>query len=160
MRFNLIFTSSVLCLGLSLVKAQDSKMMSEMKAWGATTVYYSVGQVVYISDPIVEVDKMPSKELKQPYDIAVENGIEKSDIHLSLFTYPNPSSDYVTLKIENYVGEQLTYQLLDMKSDVLESKTISGKETQISIGGLRSEVYILNVLSGDKVLKTFHVLKN
>jgi len=159
MKMNFWLAASIAFMGISYSQAQESKLVSEVKAWGGTTVTYTEGQVVYISD-LEEKTSITKKEVKLPYDIAVENGVEKSNINLTLYTYPNPTTDYVHLKIENYNGEELVYQLLDMQSDILESKSIKGSETQINIGSLKSEVYILNILSEEKVIKTFHVMKN
>ena len=56
--------------------------------------------------------------VQQPYDIFALTGIELTDIELNLLAYPNPTTDFLHLQIEDYSSENWTY-LLNDKQGVL-----------------------------------------
>jgi hypothetical protein len=123
------------------------------------TVSYSVGQVFYMT--IDETSGSVIQGVQQPYEISVVTGIEEAkDITLLCSVYPNPASDYLTLRIENWDSENLSYKLLDPGGRIIGNKKITGYETQISLGALLPAVYFLKVLDGQKEIKTFKIIKN
>ena len=80
-------------------------------------------------------------------------------INKSFSAYPNPTTDYLTLKIENITIENLTYQLFDVSAKLIESKKIIGNETSIPTGNLTPAIYFLKVNQGNIIVKTFKIVK-
>ena len=76
------------------------------------SISYSVGQIVYKTNN--SSSGSVAQGVQQPYEISVVSGLEEAQgINLVLSAYPNPATDYVILKVENYKTENLTYQLYD-----------------------------------------------
>lgn len=85
------------------------------------SVTYTVGQVVYTTN--IGTNGTVARGVQQPYEIFIVTGIEQAkDITLVCSVYPNPASDFLTLKVENYDQENLSYQLMDTNGKLLESK--------------------------------------
>jgi len=80
-------------------------------------------------------------------------------INLEMVIYPNPTTDLINLKIENYDSDYLSYALFDMQGRQIETKKITQNETQILMKNLASAVYLLNVFDKNKTLKTFKIIK-
>ena len=74
--------------------------------------------------------------------------------------YPNPATDFIRLKIENYEVENLRYQLYDINGSLLQDNKIEGNETNIVMSNYVSATYFLKVTDNNKVVKTFKIIKH
>lgn len=79
--------------------------------------------------------------------------------NLEMIVYPNPATELVNLKIENYDSDSLSYALFDMQGRQLATNKITHDETQIQLNHLASAIYLLTVSDGSKLLKTFKIIK-
>lgn len=120
---------------------------------------YSVGQVVYTTN--TGTTGTVTQGVQQPFEISVVTGLEEArDINLICSAYPNPANDLVTLKVENYDTDNLSYKLYDNVGKLLESKKVNGFETIISLANLIPSIYFLKILDGNKEVKIFKIIKN
>lgn len=118
---------------------------------------YTVGQVFYTTN--TGTGGSVAQGVQQPYEISVLTGIvEASGINLSCF--PNPATDFVTLKVENYNTKNLWYRLFDARGSLLENRRITGDETSISMGSLGIATYYIVVIENSKEIKSFKIIKN
>lgn len=124
------------------------------------TVAYSIGQVfyTYIGQSVYNVAQGIQHEELEKTLTTPENSIEPKT---EIFIFPNPTTDFVTVNMEGleFNNEQRSYQLYDMQGRLLKQNTINHSETQINLTDLSSSIYILQVYSNNKVLKTFKILK-
>jgi hypothetical protein len=121
-------------------------------------VSYTVGQVAYTTDKGNE--GIVSQGVQQPYEISVISSIEEQFVALDLSVYPNPTSNYLKLIVENYTFGNLTCQLYDADGKLLVNKKLEGQETTIQMDELASAVYFLKVTDNDMEIKTFKIIKN
>lgn len=143
-----------------VVCAQESVNPSGGNAIGTGgNVSYSVGQVVYTT--YSGTNGSVAQGVQQPYEISVITAIEEAkDINLVCTAYPNPTNDLLKLKIENFNKENLTYQLYDIKGNLLENNIIKEDETVVSIGRLSAGVYFVRIVDKSKEIKVFKIIKN
>ncbi len=158
--------SAALLLGLGLtgLQAQESVNATGGDASGSGgSVSYSVGQVVYTTNS--GANGSVAQGVQQPFEISVVTAIEEAKgINLWITTYPNPTTDYLTLSIDNDVLtshdlSQLSFQLYDMNGKLLQTKKLPGTETQIDMSSYVPSTYYLKVIQTNKELKTFKVIK-
>ncbi len=156
----IILSCYLLGLGLVNVQAQSNTVANGGEATGSGgTVSYSVGQVDYIT--AIGSGGIITQGVQQPYEILITTGlVEDNDILLQSTTYPNPASDYIMLKVENYKSENLTYQLYDVTGKNLENKKIDNTETNIVLSTLAPATYFLKIIQNDKEIKSFKIIKN
>ena len=100
--------------------------------------------------------------MQQPFAITVEVETPNSEgIVLSFQTYPNPTTDWLYLKIDGYSGqEQVAYRLTDMNGKVLLSDEVLTEETSIMTSDLAPATYFLVVAVNGNEKKTFKIMKN
>jgi len=148
-----------LLLGLGALHAQEAVLATGGEASGSGgTVSYSVGQVVYTTN--TGANGSVASGVQQPYEITIITGIELPEINLELSAFPNPTTDFLNLKIGNYEHEKLSYQLYDMQGKLLEDKDIVESGTTIKMQSLPTSTYFLQVTDMQKIVKTFKIIKN
>lgn len=135
------------------------------------SVSFTVGQVVYTT--VSGEEHTVSQGVQQPYEIWVVTSSEEIPISgIDVQAYPNPATDFVTLRVESALNQHfqpLAYELFDMTGRVLEKKTISSSHTNIPMGHLAPATYFLKVYHSAKTTtlmqsssvqsKTFKIIK-
>ena len=161
MRHKKLKLIAVLLLGLGLtgLQAQESINATGGDATGGGgSVSYSVGQVVYTTN--TGTSGSVAEGVQQPYEISVVTGIEEAKgINLSVSAYPNPTTDYLTLRIDEFEISNLSFQLYDMTGKLLQTKKLTGTETQIDMSSYVSSTYFVRVITGNKSVKEFKIIK-
>ena len=122
------------------------------------SVSYTVGQLDYISAH--NSTGTISQGLQQPYEILIVSGIERKDIQLSASVYPNPSSDFVLLTIEEIETEKMTCGLYDIEGRLISSLKLTGLQTIIPLSNLPNASYLLKIYNDTAILKIFKIIKN
>jgi hypothetical protein len=99
--------------------------------------------------------------VQQPYEILVVTAIEEAKgINLSVMAYPNPTTDYLQLKVESEKLKDLSFQLYDMNGKLLQNEKLTGTETQINMSNYVPSTYFIRVINGNQSIKEFKIIKN
>lgn len=160
-RKELIFsTLFFLGIGLTSIYAQSVIPTTGGNALGISgSVSYSVGQVVYSTTTGVNGSEVQG--VQQPYEISILTGLEEGNaITLQCSAYPNPVTDFVNLKVENYKTDDLSFKLYDVVGNLLQNKRIDANETRIDMHNLVISTYFLKVTQNNKEIKVFKIVKN
>lgn len=162
MKVNKLKKICFLFLGISFstIYAQESSVAAGGDATGSGgSIAYSVGQVVYTT--ITGSNGTISQGVQQPYDIYTVGVNTLTNINLEASTYPNPTVDYITLKISDYDLSALTYQVYDINGKLIESKKIVANQSNINLSALAAATYMVKVIgTNNQELKSFKVIKN
>jgi hypothetical protein len=153
--------SVLLLLGLSLtgLQAQDVIPATGGNASGTGgSVSFTVGQVAYRAYTVTNVSV--EEGVQQPYEISEVTAIEEAKgIGISVSTYPNPATDFLTLSINEFDISNLSYQLYDMNGNLLQNEKITSNQTSIAMSKYVSATYYLKVIQKNKEVKTFKIIK-
>ena len=148
-------------VSLSTATAQKSVNSTGSNATGSGgTVSYSVGQVAY--QTYTGTNGSVAEGVQQPYEISVIIGIERPEISLDISAYPNPTTGFLTLNINDFeevYSTAMQYQLFNMKGELLQSKEITENETKIEMHNYVPAIYFVRVLSAQQPIKEFKVIK-
>jgi len=153
-------------LGITAMQAQETIPASGGNASGSGgTVSYSVGQIGATTH--TGITGSVSEGVQQPYEISDITGIrEANGIILNCAVYPNPATDFLTLKVEGsaYLSiRSMAYQLCDAGGKILENKNLSEYETIIAMTHLAPATYFLKVVRTSQdpypELKVFKIIK-
>lgn len=148
-----------LLLSLGGLHAQQNTATTGGEATGSGgTASYSVGQVTYTTAN--GSNGSIAQGVQQPYEISTTVGINQTSINLEMSVYPNPTTNYLILIVENEKLENLNYQLMDLQGKVIESKKVNSITTSINVESAPKAIYFLNVLKNNQIIKTFKVIKN
>lgn len=146
-------------LWTSFAQAQNSVNASGGDATGSGgTVAYSIGQTFYTTNS--GTTGAVEQGVQHAYEI-YSLGIKDSKMNISLTVFPNPTTDKLTLKIEDYKDEKLSYQLYDMQGKLLKDDKINAEQTQIEMKNFAKATYFINVVNqNEEKVETFKIIKN
>lgn len=143
------------------MKAQTSHQVLSASGGDATgsggSVAYSVGQIVYTTS--TGTTGSVAQGVEQAYEI-YSVGIKETTLNISLSVFPNPTSDFLTLKVEDYNNEALSYNLIDEQGKLILSEQITNQETQVAMSTLARGSYFINIVQTNKQIQTFKIIKN
>jgi hypothetical protein len=117
---------------------------------------YTVGQLVYTtttgSGSVIQ-------GIQQSIELFTLSNPQLSTVNLSAVIYPNPTSDYVMLKISDTALYNLSYHLVDINGKAISNGSLTNGVTQINMQQLAVGMYILKVSQNSQELKTFKIIK-
>ena len=144
------------CFIISLMKAQETVLPTGGDASGSGgSVSYSIGQTAYLMK--TGTNTSIAEGVQQPFEISVSLGVDETSINLEMAVYPNPATDYLTLKVDN--NKNLTYQLYDELGKIIVKEKVTGNNTQIHLDNLAQATYFLSVSRNNHIIKTFKIIK-
>ncbi len=154
---HLIF-SSLLLIATTALQAQQSINSSGGDATGSGgTVAFSIGQ---ISNQTNGSGTTVATGVQQPYEISIITSLgEVNQLNLEMKVFPNPTTDQVTLEVDDYSSKILNYQLIDMNGAILENKSISQNTSIINMREKAAATYFLRVNDQDDNFQTFKIIK-
>ena len=142
---------------ITFVNAQKSANTSGGDATGTGgTVSYSIGQVAYTSQS--GSNGNINQGVQQPFEI-YSVGVEEIDLNINLNAFPNPISELLNLQFDEYGNHNATIQLFDQAGKILHKEQISNTTTTLDLSQYVSGLYLLNILSDKKIIKTFKIIK-
>ena len=149
------------------VIAQEAVTVSGKDISGSNgSVSYSVGQLT--NQTHTGTSGSVAEGVQQPYEIFVVTAIDEAKgINLSVSAYPNPTTDYLTLKIDASATlsiQSMSYQLYDMQGKLLKKEKITGNQTNIIMKNLVPATYFVKIIVktqgiASQELKTFKIIK-
>jgi len=141
----------------STATAQENVNTSGGDASGSGgTVAYSLGQVFYTTN--TGTSGTVSQGVQQGYVISTV-GMKETELTISLSVFPNPTIDQLTLQINDYNNEKLSYQLFDMQGKLLSSDVITSNQTEINMSDLPVVSYFITVMQKNRKIKSFKIIK-
>ena len=82
----------------------------------------------------------------------------RAEIYMSV--YPNPTSDFISLKVESSKVEGLQYTITDFSGKVLQTRNFEGDTEQINFSNYGAGTYFIYVLENNQLIKSFKILIN
>ena len=155
-----ITSVALILLGVRGLQAQENSTAAGGQATGTGgTASYSLGQVVYTT--ATGTNGSIAQGVQQPYKISTV-GISETAIDIELAVYPNPTTDYLQLKVDtptSFINKQLRYQLVDLQGKVIAGKNVNTSSTTINMQTLPKATYFLRVSDKQQKVKTFKIIK-
>ncbi len=151
---------SVFFLGFGLItlQAQESINATGGNVSGnGGIVSYSIGQPFYSTH--TSNNGFVVQGVQQPYEISEVIGIEELE-EINLSVYPNPTTDFLQLKVDKEQLKDLSFQLVDMNGKLLQVKKLIETDNQINMKSYISATYFLNIVKRNKPIKKFKIIKN
>ena len=156
--YTLFFLAFLLSLSVNAQTAHQVLSATGGDATGSGgTVAYSVGQIVYTTN--TGTTGSVAQGVDQAYEIS-SVGIKETALNISLSIFPNPTSDYLTIKVEDYNNEALSYNLINEQGKLVMNEQITNQDTQVAMSSLARGAYFINVLQANKKIQTFKIIKN
>jgi hypothetical protein len=139
--------------------AQNNTVSSGGQSSGSGgTLSYSIGQIAFSS--LSGANGSLIQGVQQPYEISIVTSTFDLSDDLKAHIYPNPSADYVVLNIGNTDINNLQYVLVDYQGKFIKTDRIIKSATIINFSKLSNGIYFLRILSKQKQIKTYQIIKN
>jgi hypothetical protein len=152
------FLFLIVLLATQFVYSQEVISASAGSATGSLgSGSYTVGQVFYTTH--TAATGSVSQGVQQPFEIQTLSNPALTTVNLTAVTYPNPTKDFIILKITDSALHNLRYTLFDVNGKAIASGSITESSTQIQLKYLSIGAYILKVIQQNQSLKTFKILK-
>jgi len=119
---------------------------------------YTVGQVFYTT--YTGTTGAVSQGVQQAFEFQTLSNPALTSVNLTAVTYPNPTKDFIILKITDSALNNLRYTLFDVNGKAIASGSITESSTQVQMKYLAIGAYILKVSQQNQSLKTFKIIKN
>ncbi len=149
----------ILAFSVSGLEAQEAIPFAGGDAVGTGgTVSYTLGQLSYTT--LMGDEVAIYQGVQQPIEILEPTAVHSTpEITLGASLFPNPAGEFVNLKVENFSLNGLTYQLFNMQGELMESRDIESRTTEINLTGIGSAPYLMKIsLKGDYI-KVFRIIK-
>lgn len=122
------------------------------------SVSFSVGQVFFNTDTYENASVQQG--VQQTYEIKVftEREVSKG-IQLECVVYPNPTSDFLVLKMIDFKVEELEYKLYNNAGMLLDSDVVDKNEMCINMRIYFPATYFLKIIQHNQEIKVFKIIK-
>jgi uncharacterized repeat protein (TIGR03803 family) len=122
---------------------------------------YTIGQLFYTTHT-GSSGKTFSQGIQQPYEISVYTAVPHTDdIMLDMIAYPNPVKGNLRLRTGKHYKDNIYYELVDMKGNVLKSEKITSPEMVIPMQQIIRSTYFLIIIqkTPQQKIKVFKIIK-
>jgi len=149
----------VILFSVKGINAQSGTNAAGNESTGSSgNVSASVGQVFTSTNSTGSFHSVEG--VQQPCEISVITSEEElPDAAENISVYPNPFSDFITLKIEPGGANQWKYTLCDLQGKRLLKGDAVSVETILEAGALPTGTYFLTVYSKNQLVKSFKIIK-
>jgi len=149
----------IFLLGSFKLQAQNNTVSGGGQASGTGgSVSYTVGQIAYAA--LTGTNGSLIQGVQQPYEISIVTSLEDLAIDIKAQVYPNPTTDQLVLSVGTEEYKNLRYLLVDLQGKVIKTDRIINSNSTLDVSKLSNGTYFLRVLSNNKPIKTFQVIKN
>ena len=126
---------------------------------GSGSVSYTVGQTFYSANE--GTSGQVSEGVQQAYEIYDVTEIQNLiSANISLSAFPNPTSDFLTLRIDSDYIDGLNCTMYDISGKEIMQQQVGSSETSIDMQSLSPATYFVRVTKGKNEIKTFKIVKN
>lgn len=162
---NLVIMRKILILFCVLMTGIGAFAQSAVTASGGEAsgnpgnLSYSIGQTFCSTNE--GTSGQINEGVQQPYEIFDVTEVQSaiSEV-ISLSAFPNPTTDYLTLRIESDDIEGFDCAMYDISGKEILQKRIISSETSLDMNSLPSATYFVRVTKQNREIKAFKIVKN
>ena len=121
---------------------------------GGNTIDFTIGE------PIIETVSDGTNDLTQGFHQTLLTVVSVEDLAVDFVVniFPNPTAEFVNLKIEKFNG--MTIRLFDLTGKELQQETLRQSTTQISVTDYPKGTYLLTLINNENnKIKTYKIIK-
>jgi hypothetical protein len=149
-----IIPMGLFLLAASLNAQEVISSQGESYKNGSTQIDFTIGETVI--ETISDGNNTLTQGLHQTQLLITS--LEDLDINFLVDIFPNPTSEFLNLRIEEY--EALSFQLFDVTGKLLNQALITAKETSVNVSEYPKGTYLLTLTHQEsKKIKTYKVIK-
>ena len=90
----------------------------------------------------------------------VVTSVEDLRLDILMSVYPNPTTDFISLKAESSKVEGMQYTITDFSGKVLQTAHFVGDIEQLNFTNYAVGTYFISVMENNQLIKSFKIIKN
>lgn len=122
------------------------------------SVSYTIGQSFY--RPIGNDEKSIMPGIQQAYRVTTVSTETPAHLNIVIGVFPNPTSDFITVRVDGCHPNVLDYKFFNMHGKVLFMGSFKSNEMGIDLSTLTPAVYLLQITSEKKYTNTYKIIKH
>jgi hypothetical protein len=156
-------SKTLVLLALGMLRADLNAQESITSCGGDASgsggyVAYSIGQVIYTNNN--SANGSVAQGVQHAYEI-YSVGINETELNIYVNIFPNPTLDNLTLQINDFNNEKLSFELFDTQGKLLMKEQILAKKTQLNTNNLPRASYFVNIINQEnQKVHSFKIIKN
>ena len=140
------------------ITAQESILSAGGESIGSNgSASFSVGQVFYSFQS--NGNYSLSEGVQQPFNEEINTSTENKENKLQYSFYPNPTTNTVTVEINDFIDQDLSYKIINMNGETLKNKLIDNNKTIIEFQNIPKGNYIINIIGKEKTIQSIQIIK-
>lgn len=117
---------------------------------------WTLGEVAIMT--LENQNQMLTQGFHQPI-LVVLNSDDVTTFDKTIKVFPNPTSDYVILQVDNEINQSMFYRLYDFAGQLIQFDIITSELTNINFEFLPAGVYLITINDSIRQLKSFRIIK-
>ena len=146
---------------LGTIKAQ-TVMPEVLSSSGGSGQTAQVSLAWTIGEPVTTTVSDGTSTLTQGFQqptLLIATSQNENNELLSLFVYPNPTADYVTLKLDQSNDAQYNFKVFDSAGKLVNEGKANASQPNISFQGFASGQYTISLLSPKLKQQSISIIK-
>ncbi len=123
---------------------------------GTVVISYTIGQNIFNSVSESTVDVLQG--IQQAFEVSTLS-VDDNILNVELLAYPNPTTDYLTLTVQDFKDKNLRYSVYNLKGVLLKTKPLEDETNRIDFKSFPQGVYALKIALNNKQIKVFRIIK-
>jgi hypothetical protein len=119
------------------------------------SISFTVGQVACTT--LSNVQGNVQQGVQIAYEIYTD--VKENSLIIESYVFPNPTTDFITLKISNYNSDDLYYQLIGQQGEIFFLQKINNGETKLNMINFAAGSYYLKLYNSNNSFKTYKIIK-
>ena len=154
----ILFVIYFLC-SVSYINAQQAILSGENSTSSSGgSVSYAIGNIAYGVSSSVNGSIISGTQI--PFEIFIVSSIKNNEVNVDLSVFPNPDYDRLLIKVENFNNENLSFTLYNAEGKILKTEKIKESLTELNFYNIPSGIYLINIKSNNKTIKSFKIVKH
>jgi len=120
------------------------------------SINWTIGEVI---DETLSNDTSSITQGMQQPDFNINVVVESSEVDLAILAFPNPATENIKLLVNTSKYSNARFLLFDINGKTIMEDRILTTETLINLELLVPSTYFLKVISNNKEVKTFKIIK-
>ena len=147
----------MISFGIALQAQEVIATGGDYNSNGGGSISYTIGEIAIASYANTHGILL---EGFQSSTIDIISAIEINHVDYKITAYPNPVVSELKLSIYQGYGKGLMYLVYDISGRLIKQDFIKADDTIIPFNNLVNSTYVVKVVSKEKDIKTFTIIKN
>lgn len=84
---------------------------------------------------------------------------EIPNVEMNVLIYPNPTSDFISLKVESSKVESMQYTITDLSGKVLATEKLHSTLQTLNFTNYSAGTYLISISQNNQLIKSFQIIK-